>query len=94
MRTYLGLAALSVFAAEVSAMSRHKEAYLENVKGVNMDVLKGSVGWAHSKAEKKIFQTSRRSAKKLEAHRLQSVFADDEQDEAFKNIVGSFINRF
>jgi len=90
MRTYLGLAAVSVFAVEVSAnMSRHKEAYLEQVKGVNMDVLKGSVGWATSKAAKKTFHLERQSAKKMEAHRLQSVFASDEQDEAFKNYIGN-----
>ena len=39
MKSYLGVAALSVFTAEVSAMSRHKEAYLEQVEGVNMEVL-------------------------------------------------------
>jgi hypothetical protein len=52
MKSYLGLAALSVFAVEVSAMSRHEEAYLAQVKGVNMEVLAGSVGWVASKSEK------------------------------------------
>jgi hypothetical protein len=61
MKSYLGLAAFALSAVEVDAMSRHKEAYLEQVKGINMEVLHGSVGWVASKSEKMLFQKKRQA---------------------------------
>jgi hypothetical protein len=70
MKTYLGLASIAVFAAEAEAMSRHKEAYLSQVEGIDMDVLKGSVGWVATKSNKLMVKKERQASKKLAAHRL------------------------
>jgi hypothetical protein len=56
-----------------------------------MEVLHGSVGWVASKSEKMLFQKKRQAEQKMQAHRLKSVFETDQEDEAFKTMIGSLI---